>query len=248
MKEEFNYDPAVPVRQTTLRRISWPAVFGGLIITLAVQLLLTVLGISIGATVSNPMNQQNIAQGIGIAAGIWFIVVTVVSMFFGSWAAGRMSGLTRSAEGALNGLVIWGAATLLTVYLLSSTVGSVLSGTARLASAALPAASQPASAPNTEQGGIGSSLQDAANGSLNSIRQEAQNMIQNNAPGTAGANQKAQAEQSMRQAGQTAAKGVTVAGWWSFIVLLLGAFAAAWGGSRGTLTLLRSRSEAQAAV
>jgi hypothetical protein len=48
-----------------------------------------------------------------------------------------------------------------------------------------------------------------------------------------------QAEQKARQAGQTAAKGISQGALWGFIALVLGLLAAAWGGWAGTASLPR---------
>jgi hypothetical protein len=182
MKEEIRSDPLLSSRSAALRRISWQAIFGGLIMVLAVQLLLTVLGISIGATAINPMKQQNPGEEIGMVTAISWIVISVISLFVGGWVAGRLSGLGRSSEGAMHGLVTWGAATLLTVYLLSSTVGGILGGVGKLLSQVLPAADQIMASSPEAQGGMGLTMNNSMNGGLNSIRQEAQGMAQKNAP------------------------------------------------------------------
>jgi len=181
MKEEVDYDPALASRTSVVRRISWAAIFAGLIITLVTELVLSVLGIAIGATAINPLTaDQGSAQGIGIGAGIWFLVTSLIALFLGSWVAGRVSGFARGSEGSLHGLVTWGAATLLTVYLLSTAVGSMLSGTAGLLKNAMPAASQAMTSSGGTQGGVGSALQSVAGGGSDSTRQEIQNMAKDN--------------------------------------------------------------------
>ncbi|MDB6109713.1 MAG: hypothetical protein JWR69_1463 [Pedosphaera sp.] len=182
MKEEVGYDPALVSRTSVVRRISWAAIFAGLIITLVVELVLSVLGIAIGATAINPLTaDQGSAQGIGIGAGIWFLVTSLVALFLGGWVAGRVSGFARGGEGTLHGLVTWGAATLLTVYLLSTAVGGMLSGTAGLLKSAMPAASQAmASGGGGGQGGVGSALQSVTGGGSDSTRQEIQTMTKDN--------------------------------------------------------------------
>src|SRR4051794_33491551 len=137
MKEEVIYERSLQPRQPVLKRISWAAIFAGLIIALVSQLVLSVLGVSIGATAVNPLTaDQSSGQALGIGAGIWLIVSTIISLFLGGWVAGRMAGFTR--EGALHGLVTWGAATLLTVLLLTSAAGGILSGAGQLFSQAMP--------------------------------------------------------------------------------------------------------------
>src|SRR5271163_4006005 len=112
MKEEIRIEPSLSSRPANIRRLSWQAIFGGLIIAMAMELLLSVLAISIGATVINPMTQQNPSGRVGLTAAITWIVISIISLFFGGWVAGRMSGLGRTSEGAVHGLVTWGAATL----------------------------------------------------------------------------------------------------------------------------------------
>ncbi|MDB6067916.1 MAG: hypothetical protein JWR26_4124 [Pedosphaera sp.] len=159
MNEQTTYDPAGLPRTTWFRRISWQAIFGGLIITLAVELVLSVLGISIGTTVANPFTNQSSAQGVGIAEGVWLILVTIISLFFGGWVAGRLAGLPKTTEGALHGLITWATATLLTVYLLTTTVGSLLGGGMRILAQVIPAAGQAVAASSNQQAGPQTSAQ-----------------------------------------------------------------------------------------
>jgi len=182
MKEEVGYDPALASRTSVVRRISWAAIFAGLIITLVTELVSSVLGIAIGATAINPLTaDQGSAQGIGIGAGIWFLVTSLIALFLGGWVAGRVSGFARGSEGTLHGLVTWGAATLLTVYLLSTALGGMLSGTAGLLKNTMPAASQAMSSGGGGQGGVGSALQSiTGGGGSDSTRQEIQSLAQQN--------------------------------------------------------------------
>jgi hypothetical protein len=182
MKEEVGYDPALASRTSVVRRISWAAIFAGLIITLVVELVLSVLGIAIGATAINPLTAgQGAAQGVGIGAGIWFLVTSLIALFLGGWVAGRLSGFARGGEGTLHGLVTWGAATLLTVYLLSTAVGGMLSGTAGLLKSAMPAAGQAmSSSGGGAQGGVGGALQSVTGGGSDSTRQEIQSLARDN--------------------------------------------------------------------
>jgi len=181
MKEEVGYDPVLASRTSVVRRISWAAIFAGLIITLVVELVLSVLGIAIGATAISPLTaDQGSAQGIGIGAGIWFLVTSLIALFLGGWVAGRLSGFARGGEGTLHGLVTWGAATLLTVYLLSTAVGGMLSGTAGLLKSALPAAGQAMAAGGGAQGGMGTALQNVTGGGADSTRQEIQSLTKEN--------------------------------------------------------------------
>jgi hypothetical protein len=291
MKEEVVYDPASAGRPAVMRRISWAAIFAGLIIALVAELVLTVLGISIGATALNPFTaDQSTAQGFGIGAAVWLIITSVVSLYFGGWVAGRLSGFVRGSEGPLHGLVTWGAVTLLAAGVVSAAASGIISGTAAALKSALPLAGQALSGENA-QGGIGSGLQGNLSGGNDSVLEEIQNMSQGNtelvqkagvllkeAPNVKPedrqavvqilvsknnmtqdqANQtvdrwiqstgqaKTKAGQAVRQVSQAATAGVSAAGWWSFLVLVLSGLAAAWGGRRGALAFLHSRPAAEA--
>ncbi len=53
-----------------IKRVSWGAIFAGAVITLVTQLALSILGIGIGASTVNPLNEQNSTSGLGAGAGI----------------------------------------------------------------------------------------------------------------------------------------------------------------------------------
>ncbi|MEX1047996.1 MAG: hypothetical protein WED15_00605 [Akkermansiaceae bacterium] len=121
------------------RRISWGAIFAGTLIAISVQLLLTLLGISIGAWVIDPVTGM---QGFGIGAGIWALVSFLIALFVGGWVAGRMAGVGNKLDGLLEGTVVWSAVTVLTFMLLTTTLGGILGGAAGLAANTVSAAGE----------------------------------------------------------------------------------------------------------
>ena len=111
------------------RRISWAAIFGGIVMIVAVQLLLGLLGAGIGlGTVNTNAGTTPNASSLGIGAGVWWIATTLISLAFGGFTAAWLAGIETRGDGILHGLIAWGIATLLTVYLLSSAVGSLVGG------------------------------------------------------------------------------------------------------------------------
>ena len=110
-----------------LKRISWGAIFAGAVVAVVVGLLLNLLGLGIGLATFE-FGPDDTAKGFGIAQAIWFTISSLASLFAGGWVAGHLSGLPRRIDGALHGLVAWGLTTLLTVYLVSSGVSSVIGG------------------------------------------------------------------------------------------------------------------------
>ncbi len=111
-------------------KISWGAVFAGVVAILVTQLLLSVLGIGIGASTINPASEQDPMSGIGIGAGIWLILSALIAFFVGGWMAGRLAGIPRNLDSLLHGVLAWALAVLLTIYLVTTTVGSLISGAA----------------------------------------------------------------------------------------------------------------------
>jgi len=181
MKAETVIDPLSSTHPAVMRRISWAAIFAGLTIAMVSQLVLTILGISIGAAALNPYSADlTTAQNFGINAAIWLIVTSIISLFLGGWVAGRSSGFARGGEGSLHGFVTWGASTLVTAFLLSAATSGLLSGTAGILKSTLSAASQAALSINNNagQGGLGSALDGTTGGAADSVRQEAQKMTQ----------------------------------------------------------------------
>ena len=124
----------------TFKRVSWGAIFAGVVITLVTQLALSVLGLGIGASAINPATEQNPMSGIGTGAGVWFAITTLISLFAGGWVAGRLAGIPRATDSLLHGVLTWGLATLLLFYFLTSTVGAIIGGTFSVLGSGLSAA------------------------------------------------------------------------------------------------------------
>ena len=130
--------PAGVVETTTLvrgngshihRRISWGAILGGVVVIVTVQLLLSLLGAGIGfGTVNVNAGTTPQASSLGTGAAVWWIATTLISLAFGGFVAAWLAGVEERWDGFLQGLIAWGIATLLTVYLLTSAVGSIIGG------------------------------------------------------------------------------------------------------------------------
>jgi len=114
------------------QRVSWGAVFAGVTVALVTQLLLGVLGLAIGASTIDPLREADPVAGLGNGAGIWFAVTGLVSLFAGGWTAGHLAGIPRVTDSSLHGVLTWGLTTLLTFYLLTTSVGALIGGTARV--------------------------------------------------------------------------------------------------------------------
>jgi hypothetical protein len=112
-----------------INRISWGAVFGGVVIALATQLILNLLGVGIGAATFDPASSTNAsATTFSIGAAIWWTISGILAALAGGYAAGRLAGQPREASGGWHGLTAWALATLVIFALLTTTLGAIAGG------------------------------------------------------------------------------------------------------------------------
>ncbi|RSU47727.1 hypothetical protein [Sphingomonas sp. S-NIH.Pt15_0812] len=113
-------------------RLSWGAIFAGVVIAVAVQLVLGILGAGIGLTMVDPVQGTTPgAAGFGIGAGIFWLITTVLALGAGGYAAARVAGVYERFDALVHGLVVWGVTLILTLYLLTSAVGGIIGGAFR---------------------------------------------------------------------------------------------------------------------
>ncbi|RZI59850.1 MAG: PhnA-like protein [Zymomonas sp.] len=114
-----------------INKVSWGAIFAGVVVALIVQVLLTMLGVGIGVATLDPgmgAADNPAASTFSIGAGIWYVLSGIVAAYIGGYIAARMSGRTVPTTGALHGLTTWAFTTLLVLYLLTSAVGGIIGG------------------------------------------------------------------------------------------------------------------------
>ena len=125
----------------TATRLSWGAIFAGVVIAVAVQLVLGILGAGIGLTMVDPVEGTTPgATGFGIGAGIYWLITIVVALVAGGYAAARVAGVHERFDALVHGLVVWGVTLILTLYLLTSAVGGIIGGAFRTVGAVAGAA------------------------------------------------------------------------------------------------------------
>ena len=125
-------------RAILLNKVSWGAIFAGVVVGLTVQVLLTMLGVGIGAATLDPGGAEMPgAESFSIVSGVWYVVSGIIAAFAGGYIAARMSGKTVPTTGALHGLTTWAVTTLFVIYLLTTAVGGIIGGTFRGVSSAV---------------------------------------------------------------------------------------------------------------
>ena len=93
----------------THRRISWAAIFGGVVLAVAIQLLLSLLGAGIGlGTVNTNLGSTPTASSLGIGAGVWWVVSSCIALALGGYVAAWLAGIEIRFDGVLHGVITWG--------------------------------------------------------------------------------------------------------------------------------------------
>ena len=111
------------LRRPLLTAIRWGAVLAGVAVGISVQLVLSLLGIASGLSLTS----ISAGEAPGTGALVWAGASMLISALVGAYVAGRMSGLKRKVDGILHGVVGWAVTTLLFVLLATVAGGSLLS-------------------------------------------------------------------------------------------------------------------------
>ncbi|MDP2269453.1 MAG: hypothetical protein Q8K32_01905 [Archangium sp.] len=119
-------------------KLSWSAIFGGVVAGLGIWALLYALGLALGLSAINPNNPES-AKPSGVFGGIWGIIVPLIALFIGGAIAGRGAGMIHRMGGAIHGLVMWGVTTVVGAFLLGNLLTSALGGVVSLGSGAVKA-------------------------------------------------------------------------------------------------------------
>ncbi len=151
----------------TVKRMSWGAVFAGLFIVFAIQLLFSLLGFGVGLRLVQPASGGGADAGnIGLGAVVWWMVTYLIALIVGCYAAAWLAGTTRSFDGALHGVVTWAMGLAVSLFLVTSAIGGLIGGALSIVGntlqAAAPAVSGAAGAAAGQSGQPGDQLQSMA--------------------------------------------------------------------------------------
>lgn len=139
--DDSHVSPATPsedARTVLLNEVSWGAVLAGVVVALVTQLLLNMLGVSIGLANFNPQTGDTPdANTFSMAAGIWWTLAGIIASFAGGMAAGRLAGRPKDSTAGWHGVISWALTTLLIVYVLTAAAGNVVGGAYNVVSGAL---------------------------------------------------------------------------------------------------------------
>jgi hypothetical protein len=110
------------------KRISWGAIFAGTLVAIVLMLLLNLLGIGIGLSAINPVEESNPFSGLGTGAIIWWIVSNLIAIFAGGYVAGKLAGIPLRNTSTMHGILTWSLYTLVSFWILTTAVGNIISG------------------------------------------------------------------------------------------------------------------------
>ena len=108
-------------------RVRWGAVMAGWAVGLATQLVLTLLGLAIGAW-SIDLQEAEPAGGVSIGTGIWTGISMLTSAFVGGYITARMSGSPLRSDGLYHGVIVWGVNWLVFAWLTTTAMSTLLGG------------------------------------------------------------------------------------------------------------------------
>ncbi len=108
-------------------QIRWGAIFAGFVVGLSVQMMLTLLGLAIGAW-SIDLRESQPTQGIPLGTGIWTGISMLISAFIGGYVTSRLSGAPLRSDGIYHGAVVWGVTWLIFAWLATTAMATMIGG------------------------------------------------------------------------------------------------------------------------
>lgn len=128
-----------------LRSLSWGAILAGAVGSLAIHILLMMLGAGLGLALYDPITSENPVANPGTGAVVIQGVAAVLSLWIGGWIAGRFGRRHGPASGLLYGFMVWCVATVTAIGIVSTSAGWALGNLSSMVGSGLSMAGQTAS-------------------------------------------------------------------------------------------------------
>jgi hypothetical protein len=100
-------------------RISWAAILGGSVITIACYLVLTFFFAAVGLSLTDAGVRANT---VGVGALVAAVIAMAGSLFFGGWVTAQLTAGETRAEAAIYGVLTWAVVTAFTLFLVGAGV------------------------------------------------------------------------------------------------------------------------------
>lgn len=133
-------DTRLPLPAASSSAVSWGAIFAGAAAAASLSLILLMLGAGLGLTSVSPWESRGLDAGtVGIAAIAWLTFTQIIASGMGGYLAGRLRTKwvdTHTDEvyfrDTAHGFLAWAVAALVSAALLTSTVGAIVGGGAKI--------------------------------------------------------------------------------------------------------------------
>lgn len=122
--------------RSTRSAVSWGAIAAGAAAAASLSLILLILGVGLGLSSVSPWAREGVSTTIfGVSTILWLTLTQLLASAMGGYLAGRLR--TKWADvpndevyfrDTAHGFLAWAVATLATAALLTSVIGSILSG------------------------------------------------------------------------------------------------------------------------
>lgn len=122
------------------RHISWGAIFAGTLIALISMMILHLLGIGFGLGIDSPSEGSNLLSGLSTGAIVWWVVSNLIAIFAGSFTASRLASAPFGFASTLHGVLSWCLYTLTFFWILTTSLGGLISGVGSVLTGTLSAA------------------------------------------------------------------------------------------------------------
>lgn len=104
-------------------RVQIGPIVAGVLTAIATMLILSVLGLAIGASALEP---RDVNEQLGTGALIWGIISAVIAFFLGGWVAAKTAAVSGAGSGLINGLMVGAAIIAIVLWLTGSGVSALL--------------------------------------------------------------------------------------------------------------------------
>jgi hypothetical protein len=104
-------------------RVQFGPIVAGILTAIATMLILTVLGLAIGASALEP---RDAGQSMGVGAAIYGVISAIIAFFLGGWVAAKTAAVAGAGSGLINGLMVGAGILALVLWLTGSGVGAVV--------------------------------------------------------------------------------------------------------------------------
>ena len=102
-------------------RVQWGPIIGGVLTALATLIVLSLLGLAIGASALEP---RDVGESLGTGAAIWGGISAIIAFFVGGYIAAKTAAVGGVGSGMINGFLVGATILALVLYLSGTGLGA----------------------------------------------------------------------------------------------------------------------------